>query len=117
MNNFIKIVLLALLLVACSDSAKDGYSFGTKSYTHNLVEVSVVTYTSREELRKAIKNPEKLSESVMAFSVLYKKDGVALPKCTIHMMDPAVVYEPEFVGHEFLHCVYGQWHTNNSSKQ
>lgn len=113
----LRILLFALVLVACSDSAKDGYSFGTKSYSHENVEVTIVTYTSREELRKAIKNPEKLSESVMAFSTLYKKDGVFLPKCTIHMMDPAVVYEPEFIGHEFLHCAYGQWHTNNSSKQ
>jgi hypothetical protein len=31
------------------------------------------------------------------------------------MVDPKVEYQPEFVGHEMLHCFYGQWHKNNKT--
>ena len=36
-------------------------------------------------------------------------------ECTIHMMDPAVNYEPEIYGHELTHCIRGQFHKNKDS--
>ena len=44
--------------------------------------------------------------NVAAFSVLNKENT----DCDIYMLDPKVSYEPEFYGHELVHCVYGVWH-------
>jgi hypothetical protein len=32
------------------------------------------------------------------------------PACTIHIVDPAKDYRPEWIGHELTHCLHGQWH-------
>lgn len=103
-------------LTSCNKApqvAADGYSFGKKEYTKDSVQIEIKTYKTQAEMQKAlieknVKNPDQIA----AFSVLRPP----YDKCTIHMIDPAVDYEPEFVGHEFLHCVYGQWHTNNDSR-
>ena len=105
------------MLFGCDQSpstGSDGYRFGDKQYTQNKVTVDVVIYPTREELNREI-NRRKLNTAttrVVAFTTLYKDDPT---RCTIHMMDPAVEYAPEFVGHEFLHCVHGQWHKNNAT--
>jgi hypothetical protein len=104
---------LALLLSACNNTkpqGADGYTFGTKQYQQNNVQITVVTYSSEQELQKAATRYK--TNNIAAFSVLTPP----FDKCTIHMIDPAVSYQPEFVGHEFLHCVYGQWHTDNASR-
>ena len=111
-----KILALSLLLLASCNQptvGADQYQFGKKQYENKQVTVSVITYNSKTELLResrkyGVNNPE-----LVAFSLLNSnKQDV----CTIHMMDPSVSYQPEFVGHEFLHCVYGQWHTNNDSR-
>lgn len=86
----------------------DGYYFGEPQYENSNVSVSIVTYTEKsfaEEVKQRGLPPE-----VKAFSELFSN---AQDKCKIHIVNPAIKYEPEVVGHEFLHCVYGQWHTNN----
>lgn len=109
--------ILLLLVTSCDSSPKrgaDGYKFGEKQYTQNELGVKVVTYSTRADFNKELKkrNLSIKDGEIMAFSVLFVKSPNI---CVIHMVDPAVEYKPEFVGHEFLHCVYGQWHTNNKS--
>jgi len=115
---FASLIFILLLLVTSCDTAPkkgaDGYKFGEKQYTQNELGVKVVTYSSRTEFNKELKkrNLSAKDGEIMAFSVLF----VEAPNlCVIHMVDPTVEYRPEFVGHEFLHCVYGQWHTDNKS--
>ena len=93
----------------------DGYTFGDKQYTQNNVQVEIVTYASRADLEREIKRRGIKADGnqIIAFTSLYPKDPT---RCTIHMVDPAVEYVPEFVGHEFLHCVYGQWHSSNQQR-
>jgi hypothetical protein len=104
---------LLLLLVSCNQGptpGKDGYTFGKKQYERQTVKVNIVTYKTEQEFSKVVAE-KKLPGKTAAFTVLkYPFDT-----CTIHMIDPSVRYEPEYVGHEFLHCVYGQWHKNNNS--
>lgn len=111
-----KITAIAFLLLAsCSDQQKqgsDGYKFGQRQYEQSKVTVQVVTYKSKAELQKEADRRKIGVANIAAFSVLYVNDQTV---CTIHMVDPSVSYEPEYVGHEFLHCVYGQWHSNNNS--
>jgi hypothetical protein len=110
------ILSLFLVLTSCnqpSNIGADNYQFGTKQYENSRVTVDIVTYNSRNDLlnearKYGVNNPE-----LAAFSLLLENDQT---KCTIHIMDPSVSYEPEFIGHELLHCVYGQWHTDNNSR-
>lgn len=110
-----KLIALSLLLLASCDQGpkqgKDGYNFGNKQYEQNPVTVNIVTYKSQKELYQVAKSKGANYPKVAAFSVLTTKRDT----CTIHMIDPAISYQPEYVGHEFLHCAYGQWHKNNES--
>lgn len=106
----------ALLLNGCDTAPKtgpDGYTFGTKQYEKSEVTINIVTYQSRKELLVVAKTFGVTNSDLAAFSILR---GPNFNRCTIHMIDPSVIYEPEFVGHEMLHCFYGQWHTDNESK-
>ena len=108
-------VVFALLLASCDSAPRtgpDGYQFGYKQYEQNPVTVTVVTYKTQQDLYKVAKSKGADYPEIAAFSILYPNKEV----CTIHMIDPSVSYEPEYVGHEFLHCVYGQWHRNNDSR-
>lgn len=105
-----------MLLASCNspapDQGADGYTFGEKQYERSTVRINIVTYQSRADLQRALGNAGNVDPSnVVAFSVLVPPFDV----CTIHMVDPSVSYDPEFVGHEMLHCVYGQWHKNNNT--
>jgi len=107
------ILLLTVVvgLYACEQLEKpaaDGYYFGEPQYVNANVSVQIVTYTEKdfiEEVRK-----RKLPKEVMAFTELFSNDQ---QRCRIHIVRPTEKYSPEMVGHEFLHCVYGQWHTSN----
>ena len=115
---FKRICLLGLILLSSCDNSgqqntgTDGYEFGTKQYERNTVLVNVVTYHSQTEFNKALRE-NKLDSNVVAFTILKPP----FDACTIHMIDPAIKYQPEFIGHEFVHCMYGQWHSNNSSRK
>lgn len=105
-------VLFAIALTSCkptSNTGADGYKFGEPQYEKQQVQVNIVTYKSQSDLLAAARQLGVDNPDVVAFSVLRPPFDV----CTIHMVAPAVEYQPEFVGHEFVHCVYGQWHTNN----
>lgn len=104
-----------LFLASCGPTPQqgaDGYTFGQRQYEKTTVQVNIVTYKSQRDLQKALGTRAGVDASnVVAFSELRPPFDV----CTIHMVDPSISYKPEFVGHEFLHCTYGQWHKNNSS--
>lgn len=112
-------ILFAITLSSCntpedntaysSQIGADGYRFEQKQMDRRSFKVNVVVYTDANELRRAAAealgpNPNVDPNYVVAFSVIKSSS------CTIHMMDPEVSYEPEFIGHEFTHCVYGQFH-------
>jgi hypothetical protein len=109
------LLFLFFILASCnqpSNVGADNYKFGEKQYENSSVSVDIVTYQSRNDLLKEARKYGVTNSEIVAFALLLRNDQT---KCTVHMMDPAVSYEPEFVGHEFLHCVYGQWHTDNNS--
>lgn len=119
MFNKIGIALVASLLMlgSCDQGPKkgvDGYKFYQKEYEQTVVAVNVVTYKTREELHAAAAKflGEKDAKSYNAFSILFKNKP---DQCVIHMMDPSVEYTPQHVGHEMLHCFYGQFHIDNET--
>lgn len=99
-----------------SNKGADGYKFREKEYQNDFVFVRVVVHGTPEELKAAARehsDPTVDYTNLAAFSLLVKGHPEL---CEVHMLDPAITYEPEFVGHEFLHCVYGQWHKDNKSR-
>ena len=102
------ILLLAFALAACGRQAPDGYSFDRKEFDRSRVEVSVFTYGGEAALRHAAAEmgvqPE--GRKLMAFGFVEKGRAA----CTVHVVDPAVSYQPEWLGHELAHCLYGRWH-------
>lgn len=121
MNKFfgvgVVVVATALFsLVACDNTSKqkgkDGYYFEKESFTRTEFPVEVVLVKDAAAITAAIKERNNVHgaiepKNVAAFSIIRTND----PKCTIYMIDPKNKYEPEFIGHEFVHCIYGVWHS------
>ena len=103
-------------LVACDNTSKqkgkDGYYFEKETFTRTEFPVEVVLVKDAAAITAEIKKRNNIQgtvepKNVAAFSVVRLND----PKCTIYMIDPKNKYEPEFIGHEFVHCIYGVWHS------
>lgn len=121
MNKFfgigaVVVVTTILTLVACDNPSKqkgkDGYYFEKESFTRTEFPVEVVLLKDEAAIIAAIKERNNVHgtidpKNVAAFSVVRMND----PKCTIYMIDPKNKYEPEYIGHEFVHCIYGVWHS------
>lgn len=107
-------IFTLLFLGSCDVSnkvGKDGYTFGTPTYEKKVVEITLVTYDSRQDLLREARRYKQNNPNIQAFAVLRKP----FDKCEVHIMSPKTHYQPEFYGHELTHCFYGQWHTNNQS--
>lgn len=116
MKNIIIVFLLGLVLAGCeqnsSTKAKDGYYFEKETFTRTEFPIEVKLMQSEAEMRAAYREKSKNqsaqvdTKSLAAFAVIRRNDN----KCTIYMLDPKVKYQPEYIGHEFVHCIYGEWH-------
>ena len=112
LKKFIVATILSLGLISCNqveNTGADGYKFGQPQYEKEQVLINLVTYDTRAQFLAEAKSRGLKSETLVAFSVL----KAPFDTCTIHIIKPSTRYEPEFLGHEFAHCMYGQWHTNN----
>ncbi len=108
------ILSAAFALTSCNNNTgADGYVFGEPQYVKTDLKVEVVLHPSQEALVEVAKEYGVTDPNVMAFSLINPKTNV----CKVHIVNPAVDYVPEFIGHEFTHCVYGQWHTDNASRR
>lgn len=99
-------VALALTVSACNSEVADGYRFERKDTEHLAPETVFVLHKSLNDLRRAAPagtvDPE--TTNLMAWSKL------AGNRCEVHIVDPSVSYQPEWIGHEMAHCIWGQWH-------
>lgn len=93
----------------------DEYRFEKKEYEHTELTVKIVVARSREEFAKLQAAHGLRQETVTAtgnkyqteaFSVLHPRDR----ECIIFIKDPEWNYQPEYIGHELAHCVWGRWH-------
>jgi hypothetical protein len=85
----------------------DGYVFQQKAFTRLSMFIQVHEYGSRAEMHAAFKalfptlNP---SPYLAGFSTW---DAMG---CHLHVIDPAVSYQPGIIGHELSHCLHGDFH-------
>lgn len=109
MSRIVCIAFLCVLAGCGEPPAKDGYRFEQETFTRTEFPVEVVLLKSERELASAFaaRNIKGVDpKSVAAFAVIRRND----PRCTIYMLDPKVSYQPEWIGHELVHCIYGEWH-------
>ena len=104
-------------LTSCNECgpASDGYTFEQGSQRIGDREIRIVLYSSGAELKAAyaaLPNGRQLgpSEDLQAYSAITNNT------CTIHMIDPAAHYNPEFAGHELTHCLYGEFHPSQNDR-
>lgn len=100
---------LLALLAACEPTAADDHRFVRKEFDNRVVTVTIVPHATVQDLRAAAAAGNATIEAgreAMAWSVVYPQSG----RCVIHVVDPAVSYQPEWIGHELAHCAYGRWH-------
>lgn len=100
----------ALLLAACdggSGVGADGYRFGHKEKQDTELEISVVVHNTRNEVLEAA---EDAGVTIPQSRVLMAWGELRGSACTIHIISPEVAYEPEWLGHELAHCIWGRWH-------
>lgn len=89
---------------------KDGYKFEKETFLRTEFPVEIILFPTEQALQTAFKartgSTHNAAKNVAAFAVIRKAD----PTCTIYMLDPKTNYQPEFIGHELVHCIYGEWH-------
>lgn len=102
---------IAVALGGCNQQSPDGYTFEKAEYVQTDLRVRTVPVESREALLKLAPPEARAKENetseLMAFGTL-SKDGKS---CTIYFVDARVNYQPQWIGHELAHCVYGRWHS------
>jgi hypothetical protein len=101
--------LALLALASCNEQGStDGYYFEPVPRLEER-RIIVKTHPSLEALKSEFsKYPSapniSRDRALQAFSV------ISSTTCTVHIVDPAVRYMPEFIGHEIVHCLYGEFH-------
>lgn len=99
--------LCALALAVAGCERTDGYKFERKEFDRSGPNITIVTHPSLADLRakappSAQTDPNR---KLMAWSII-RPTG-----CEMHIVDPSVSYQPEWIGHEAAHCVWGRWHS------
>lgn len=100
-----RLAVIMLLLSGCGE-ASDGYRFERKEFERPRPEITIVTHPTIADLRAnapdAARQPE--GRELMAWSIIRPNE------CEVHVVDPAASYQPQWIGHEVAHCVWGRWH-------
>ena len=120
-----KALILSLLLTGCaqdplrserkfsSSASYDGYRFIQKEYETLSPGVEFVLMRSPEEYSKVMYEQFGPNwKSVSAFTKWNMKEAT----CKIYIKDPAWEYEPELIGHEVAHCIWGRFHDGENGK-
>jgi hypothetical protein len=107
--NFKSVIMaFALLLVSCGPSqSSDGYYFESVDMPNTHRQITIITHPSLIDFSNEIqKRHIKRDGEVFGFSVINPIKN----SCEVHIVDPALRYKPEELGHEITHCLYGNFH-------
>jgi hypothetical protein len=117
MKNLI-ILASVLMFGACAsvdgaNDAHDSYFFEVKEYEKTELNV-VMDISPSVEIFKKKRNKfiPGSDDDIKSFAVL----SPSINKCTIYTIDPVVLYEPEYLGHELAHCIWGRFHGEQNHK-
>ena len=118
--------LLLLFISSCdtdtNKKASDEYYFEDKEYTLIEQDYIFVVVDNKEEWNDLVKQyvgRAYTGDQMGAFSRLRlnrQDPNLAGSECIVYIKDPTWVYEPEFIGHEIVHCLFGKWHPSQRGK-
>lgn len=116
--------LLLLLISSCDteQKASDDYYFEDKEYTLIEQDYIFVVVDNKEEWNDLVKQyvgPGYKGDQMGAFSRLRlnrQDPNLAGSECIVYIKDPTWTYEPEYIGHEIVHCLFGKWHPSQRGK-
>ncbi len=125
MTKFLLPLIAALFLASCDNSSApkngaDDYHFEGKEYT--LIEQKytfVVVPNEKEWNALADQYVGIPGDDLGAFSRLRlnrAEPDLKGSECIVYIRDPDWKYEPEFIGHEIIHCLFGKWHPSQRGK-
>ena len=95
-------LLSCILLASCGQPA-DGHRFERKEFERTRPNISIVLHASLADLRA--KAPAAARKPHLKAWSIIRADS-----CEVHLVDPVVAYEPQWLGHEVTHCVWGRFH-------
>ena len=113
----VRLLLISILLTGCVAGSIpaamvprigiEGYWFHGKEFSNLDQNIRVVLFDNEAKFRAmAIKTfGYAQGRKIRGFAV-WSEEG-----CTIYIKDPEWVYEPEVLGHELAHCLWGKFHT------
>jgi hypothetical protein len=123
----IKKVLLFLTFCIVSFGAAQSQNFVSISKDGYYIESAAVRRTHFSVVFHPMKDQSELTD---AWNVIYNDDitlkfglkgfyvwDEAHNTCHIYVVNPITQYEPEYLGHEFTHCLYGNFHNDQSEAE
>ena len=124
--NVLGSALLLLFISSCdtdtNKKASDEYYFEDKEYTlieQDYIFVVVENKKKWNDLVKQYFGSEYTGDQMGAFSRLRlnrQEPNLAGSECIVYIKDPTWQYEPEYIGHEIIHCLFGKWHPSQRGK-
>jgi len=112
-----KTLLVALLLFSVGVGAQKVGKYGTDDFMFLQKEIENLTPGVEFILAKNQKEFDAFRKeflgsnwkNVSAFTLWNEDKGT----CKIYIKDPVWKYEPELIGHEVAHCIWGRFHKGN----
>lgn len=117
-------LIFFVLLSSCDtdQKASDAYYFEEKEYTLIEQDYIFVVVENKEEWNELVKQyvgDGYAGDQMGAFSRLRlnrQDPNLAGSECIVYIKDPTWQYEPEYIGHEIIHCLFGKWHPSQRGK-
>jgi len=105
------LTILVLMLLPLGANAQkygtDNFRFLEKEYENLTPGVEFVLMKDEREYDAMRRKHLGVQwDTISAFTYWNQKKGT----CKIYIKDPAWKYEPELIGHEVAHCIWGRFH-------
>lgn len=104
----LSLAAFAIFVGSCDGNkqGRDKYRFETKEYEMTNNKITFVISSSQQEFDAYKKQYNIEGDEIQAFGRLRPK----LRECILYIKDPEWEWQPEFIGHEVAHCIWGRWH-------
>lgn len=103
------------LLVSCDSNqvGADGYKFESKEFERTDIPLTVIVISDDKEFKRLKQQYAPNVPGLQAFGIINLQSNA----CTVFIKDPEWKYEPEWIGHEVSHCIWGRWHNRRNDKE
>lgn len=109
-------IAIIVTLVSCEQGkspAADDYTFEAKEFEHTDISLKVVVIPDEKKFNELKAKYAPGVDGLQAFSAI----NPMTKSCTVYIKDPNWEYQPEFIGHELAHCIWGRWHNNRDKEE